>query len=69
MRLYLVGLLTIPALYVLGVYARDTAHLWRAVRRYGGEDERVLTRGGRVTQRVLRVIARVLRVTPSKGRP
>jgi hypothetical protein len=66
--MYLAGLLTLPALYVLGVYARDTAHLWRAVRRYGGEDERVLTRGGRVTQRVLQVVARMLRVAPSKGR-
>lgn len=67
--LYILGALTLPALYVLGVYARDTAHLWRAVRRYGGEDERVLTRGGRVTQRVLQVVARVLRITPSRRRP
>jgi hypothetical protein len=67
--LYLIGLLTIPALYVLGVYARDAAHLWRAVRRYGGEDERVLTRGGRVMQWVLQVVARMLRVTSSSRRP
>lgn len=58
--LYLLGVLTLPALYVLGVIVRDTAHLWRAVRRYGGEDERVLTRGGRVVQRLLQGVARAL---------
>jgi len=58
--LYLLGVLTLPALYVLGAYACGTVRLWRAVRRYGGEDERVLTWGGRVTQRLLQRVARAL---------
>jgi hypothetical protein len=61
---YLLGVLTIPALYLLGACARDTAHLWRAVRRYGGEDERVLTRGGRVAQRLLQGVARAIGSAP-----
>jgi hypothetical protein len=40
--LYLLGVLTLPALYVLGAYACGTVRLWRAVRRYGYVDGRVL---------------------------
>lgn len=66
MTLYFLGVLTLPALYVVGVLVRDTAHLWRAVRRYGGEDVRALTLGGRVVQRALQAIARALHLSPTK---
>ena len=66
MTAYLLGVLTLPALYALGVLVRDTAHLWRAVRRYGGEDVRTLTLGGRAMQRALQSIARALHLSPTK---
>jgi hypothetical protein len=65
--LYLLGVLTLPALYALGVLARDTARLWRSVRRYGGEDVRVLTLGGRVTQRLLQAVARLAKLRPERS--
>lgn len=63
---FILGVLTIPALYVLFAYARDTARLWRAVRRYGGEDVRVLNLGGRVTQRLLQAVARLAKLPPER---
>jgi len=64
---FILGVLTLPALYVLGVLARDTARLWRAVRRYGGEDVRVLNLGGRVTQRLLQAVARLAKLPPERS--
>ena len=66
MTAYLLGVLTLPALYVVGALVRDTAHLWRTVRRYGGEDVRTLTLGGRAAQRALQAVPRALHLSPTK---
>lgn len=56
MSTYFLGVLTpfvLAGLYILG---RDTVALYRSVIKYGGEDPRILSRPGRVIQRILQAI-------------
>jgi len=53
---YILGVLTPFAVAALYILARDTVSLYRSVIKYGGEDPRVLSRPGRVVQRVLQAI-------------
>lgn len=53
---YLMGVITPFLVFVLYSYGRDTLALYRTVRKYGGEDPRVLNAMGRVTHRVIQLL-------------
>ena len=58
MLYYLLGFLTLPAVFGVFIVVRSILNLWDSVRKYGGEDERALTPVGRVIQRVMLHIAK-----------
>lgn len=53
---YILGVLT-PFVVAGGyILVRDTVALYRSVIKYGGEDPRILSRPGRVIQRILQAL-------------
>lgn len=53
---YLLGALTPFAVVAGFLLARDTLALYRTVLKYGGEDPKILSRAGRVVQRILQAL-------------
>jgi len=53
---YFCGLLTLPVLYLLVVSMQDTAALWYAVKKHGGENPRTLTRFGKIIVRIFQLL-------------
>ena len=56
MLTYIAGVLTPFFIAGVVIMVRDTVALYRTVIKYGGEDPRVLSRPGRVIQRILQAL-------------
>ena len=56
MLMYILGVLTPFAAYALYIVAKDVVAIYRSVMKYGGENPRILSRPGRVIQRILQAL-------------
>ncbi len=53
---FILGILTLPALWLLWMIAVDAHGLWMAVKKYGGENPRSLNRYGKMLVRIFQFI-------------
>lgn len=56
MLLYILGVLTPFAVAALYILVRDVVAIYRSVIKYGGENPRILSRPGRVIQRIFQAL-------------
>lgn len=53
---FILGILTLPAVWLLWIFVVDFVELWRAVKKYGGENPRALNRYGKMLVRIFQFI-------------